>query len=316
MFFLTEDLLNSTKVRTFAPISQTTFSDADLTLILNEELQTKLVSDIQGTREDFFLTSLPQNLVAGISAYYIPARAIGNALRAVTYVDQQGNESAPLNRVPVERAYLFANANSIPIAYTIQSDQIVLLPRPSLSAGQVRVYYAQRPNQLVATTSCAKITGVSSAAGVTTFTVNTDLTLSLPVGSAVDFLRTKSPFMLWAQDVVVTAITSTTIAVQSAGVQDANLVVLPGVGDYICPAGQANIPQIPQEFHPMLAQMAAVRVMESLGDMQKYQAAAQTLQVLRKEAMKLIKNRVESAPEKVDSRGSLLGRIGSRYGLR
>jgi hypothetical protein len=316
MLFLTEDILNSAKVRTFAPISQTTFSDADLILIANEELQLKLVSDIQSIREDFFLGSTTQSLVANIGAYYIPSRAIGNALRAVTYVDSQGSESSPLNRISIDRAYLFAGTNTVPSAYYIQSDQIVLLPTPSISAGSIRQYFAQRPNQLVATASCAKITAIATVSGTTTFTVNTDLTATLAVGGTVDILRAKSPFMLTALDVPVTVISASTIAVSQSLVSDVNLGMLPAVGDYICLAGQANIAQVPQEFHPMLAQMVAIRILESLGDMNKRGAAEQTLNALRKEALKLIKNRVESAPQKVDTRGGILGRIGSRYGFR
>jgi hypothetical protein len=316
VYFLTEDLLSSIKLRTMAPISQTTFQDSDLILLLNEELQLKLVSDIQSIREDYFLTTQTQNITANISGYYFPERAIGNSLRAVSFVDAQGNESAPLNRITIDRAYLYSGQNSVPVTYYIQADQVVVLPKPSLTQGTLKLAFAQRPNQIVSTTSCAKITSVSSLAGTTTFTVNTDLTSSLSTSSYVDFLRIKSPFMLWAQDVAVTAITSSTIQVSTTSVSDANSVVLPGVGDYICPAKQANIPQIPQEFHPMLAQMVALRLMEALGDMNKYQAAERTLTILRKEAVKLIKNRVESSPEKVDTRGGLLGRIGSRYGLR
>lgn len=316
MVFFTEDILSSIKARSFAPISQTTFQDSDLIILSNEELQLKLVSDIQTIREDFFLTSQTVPLVAGINGYYIPNRAVGNALRAVTWIDSNGNESAPLNRVPVDRAYLFGSSNSVPTAFYIQADQIILLPKPSLSSGSIRIYFSQRPNQLVATTSCAKITAISTVSTTTTFTVDTDLTASLLIGANVDILRTQSPFMLWAQEVPITAITSTTIAVTAANISDVNAVVLPTVGDYVCPAKMSNIPQVPQEFHPVLSQMGTCRVLASLGDLNKHTAAKAELMELRKEAIKLIKNRVESAPEKVDSRGSLLGRIGSRYGLR
>ena len=316
MFFFTEDLLNSAKLRTLAPISQTTFQDADLILLANEELQLKLVSDIQSIREDFFLTSALINLQAGVDRYVIPNRAIGNALKAVFYVDTQGNVSSPINRIDVDKSYLFAGTNSIPSAFYFEGDEIVLAPKPSTSAGQIKVSFMQRPNQLVLTATCAKITGISSASGTTTFTVDTDLTASLSVGVNVDFLKAQSPFMLWANEVPITAITSTTIAVTQTNVNDQAGNVRPTIGDYICPAKQCNIPQVPQEFHPMLAQMVALRLMESMGDMNKYQVGAATLAAARREAIKLIKNRVESSPDKVDSRGGILGRTGNRYGLR
>lgn len=316
MFFFTEDLLNSIKLRTLAPISQTTFQDADLILLANEELQLKLVSDIQGIREDYFLNYSLSPLVSGITNYFVSNRAIGNALRVVTFVDQAGNESAPLNRVSVDRAYLFQGTNTTPTAYYLSNDQIVLLPTPSQSSGYLKQYFSQRPNQIVATSTCAKITAINTVTGTSTFTVDTDLTASLTTANKVDFLRVQSPFMLWSQEIQITAITATTIAVTSTSISDVNGLVLPTVGDYICPAKQANIPQVPQEFHPMLAQMVALRLMESLGDMNKYQAAERTLTILRKEAMKLIKNRVESSPEKVDTRGGILSRINTSSLIR
>jgi hypothetical protein len=316
VFYYTEDLTSAITLRTLAPIAQTTFQTSDLIQIANDEMQLKLVSDIQTIREDFFLQSQDQALVASQQGYYIPSRAVGNALKAVTYVDPQGNESAPLNRVPVERSYMFSSGNSVPIAFYVASDQIMLLPKPNLGQGTIRLYFFQRPNQLVSTTSCAKITSISSAGGTSAFTVNTDLTGSLSIGSTLDFLRVTNPFMLWAKDVAITAINSTTISVATTGVIDVNSNVLPTVGDYICPAGKANIPQIPQEFHPVLAQMGAVRLLAALGDLNKLAAAKQELAEVRRESVKLIKNRVESAPEKVDTRGGLMGRVGTRYGLR
>jgi hypothetical protein len=316
LFYFTEDLTAAITLRTLAPSSQTTFQTTDLIQIANDEMQLKLVSDIQVIREDFFLNSNDQTLVGSQNAYYVPNRAIGNTLKAVTFVDSQGNEGAPLNRVAVDRAYLYGQGNSSPVAFYVRADQIVLLPKPTLSSGTIRQYFFQRPNQLVATTSCAKITSVTTVGGNTSLTVNTDLSGSLSTSSNVDFLRATSPFMLWASEVPIVAINSTTITVLAANVSDVNSTVLPTVGDYICPAKQANIPQVPQEFHPVLAQMGACRVLAALGDLNKLTAAKAELQELRHEAVKLIKNRVDSAPEKVDSRGSLMGRIGNRYGLR
>lgn len=316
MYYKTEDLTNGILLRTLAPLAQATFQLSDLIQIANDEMQLKLVADIQTIREDFFLNYQDQPIVGNQSAYYIPERAIGNALQAVTYLDGMGNESAPLNRVPVDRKYMFSSSNSIPIAFFVQSDQIVLLPQPNIGKGTIRQYFFQRPGQLVPTTSCAKITSVSTVSPNTTFTVDTDLSASLMNGTKVDFLRTVNPFMLWAKDVPIISISSTTITVATSGVVDANANVLPTVGDYICPRMQTNIPQVPQEFHPVLAQMGACRILASLGDLNKLNAAKAELNEMRKEAVRLIKNRVQSAPEKVDTRGSLMGRIGSRYGLR
>lgn len=316
MFYYTEDLVTSMKLITLAPSSQQTFQDSDMIQIANDEMQLKLVSDIQSIREDFFLNYNDQTVVGSQSAYYIPTRAIGNALKSVTFLDPQGNESAPLNRIPVERAYLFGTGSVVPSAFYLQGDQVVVLPKQTNGSGTLRQYFFQRPNQIVSTTACAQITSVTSAAGITTLGVNTNLTASLTPGSTADFLRARSPFMLSALDVTIVSCSTNQMTVSTTAISDINSTVLPSVGDWICPAGKANIPQVPQEFHPVLAAMGGVRLLAALGDLNKLAAAKAELKELRMEALRIVKNRVESAPEKVDTRGSLSGRIGTRYGLR
>ena len=139
------------------------------------------------------------------------------------------------------------------------------------------------------------MTNISSANGTTTFTVNTDLTGSLSVGSKIDFLSAQSPFLLWSEDVSITAISSNTIEVATANVDNEAGTVEVQISDYICPAGYANIPMLPYEFHPVLAQMVAVRMLAGLGDLQKWQAAKAELSEVRSESKALIKNRVETS---------------------
>lgn len=305
MSFLIEDILESVKSRSFVPISQTTFQDADLVTILDEELKLKVVADLLAVREDFFFYRKAVSIVANKQLYFIPTKAVGNALKALFYVDTAGNHHL-LTRRDIDDLPTFSQATGDPLHFYFEGDQVGLFPYPSSSGGSLLFVYARKPNQLALTTACAKITSVSSLSGTTTFTVDTDLTASLTTASFVDFLRGQSPFSLWADTVAVTAITSTTIAVLTTGVDDVDGSVVPIANDYICPAGYANIPMIPEEFHPVLAQMGAVRVLAALGHMAKWQTAKAELGEIRKEALKLVKNRAESAPDKVYRKNPLL----------
>ena len=305
MGYLTEDLINSVKIRTFAPISQNTLTDADLLTIANEELSLRLVSDILGVREDFFLTNETVAIVANEDHYAIPTRAIGSALKAVFYVDAGGNKTI-IPRIEVDRSQTTSDSSGEPQKYYLEGDEIVLLPTPSLSSGSLLFSYFQRPNELVETASCAKITGSSELSGTVTFTVDTDLTTTLLVGDTVDFLNGSPPFLLWAKDVAVTAVTATTIDVALADVDDVQGAVLPLTGDYICLSGTANIPMVPVEFHAVLAQMTACRVLLALGHAEKMQMAKAELEQMRREALKLVKNRVELSALKVTGRSGLV----------
>jgi hypothetical protein len=303
--FLVEDLIQSAKDRTLAPISQNTFETADLVRIHNEEMLLKLVSDIMSVREDFFLSTKTTSLVGGVARYQIPKRAVGNTLKAVFFQSSTTSERK-LEKVDVEDRDGFAGQTGDPECFYLEGDEVVLLPTPAASSGSLIFSYYAKPNRLIETSSCAKITNVSSAGGLTTFTVDTDLSADLSVGDKVDFLSGVSPYLLWADEVSITAITASTIEVATTSVDNEAGTVEPQDDDYICPTGYANIPMIPEEFHPVLAQMGAVRVLAALGHLDKWQAAKAELQELRKESLRLIKNRVESSPDMVVHRNGLV----------
>lgn len=301
MSYLVEDLVESIKTRSLAPISQTTFDDDKLILMANEELQLKLVSDLVVVREDFFLAEESVSLIQDVANYGLPSRAIGNAIKQVFFVPAGLTTRIPLERVDSDRAQAYDTSSAQPEKFYLLGDEIVLLPTPSQSSGTVLFVYPASPNALTATENCTKITAVAS----NVFTVDTDLTASLIVGSYVDFVSAKSPFKLWTYRTAITAISSTSITVTLADVINAASTVEPQVGDYICASGNANIPQIPIAYHSVLAQMVVVRLMESLGDINKLNASIATLTAMRSEASKLVRNRVENSPAKVNGRNKI-----------
>jgi hypothetical protein len=310
MAFLTEDLVESVKSRSFIPISQSTFTDLQIIALLNEELRLSLVADILGAREDFFLATKSTPIVANKDHYLIPPLSIGNNLKAVFLVDVNGNRSM-LERRDVDRSDEFSGHSGDPEKFYFEGDEIVLMPKPSVATGSILYSYFRKPNQLCSTSACAKITAISTLAGLTTFTVDTDLTATLAVGALVDFLRGKNPHTLWSEEVAIVAIDATTIAVLESDIADVDGTVEPVVGDYICPAGFANIVMVPEEFVPALAQMGAARVLAALGDLNKWQSAKAIADQMRMEALKLIRQRVESSPE-MHSRDSALSRAFGR----
>lgn len=298
MAFLVEDLIESVKDRSFAPISQSTFQDADILRILNEELSLGLVSKIQKQREDFFITRSSTALVGGKDHYLIPKRAVGNALKAL-FINDTGGNLRLLTRREIDRIAEYTTTPGESSEFYFEGDQIVLVHPPATGGTSSLLFvYSRRPNKLVLTDTCAQIVSVASLSGTTTFTVDTDLTATLSIGDTVDFLRQDSPFALWAEEVAITAITASTIAVLTTGVDDVDGSVEPGADDYICPAGFSNIPMIPEEFHPVLAEMGACRMLRSMGDLNKFQTSAAILNQMMSEALDLIKNRAESSPQR------------------
>lgn len=307
MSYFVEDLLESIKNRSMAPIAQSTFDDEKLLALADEELQLKLVSNLIQVREDFFLTEEFQDLIASVKNYGIPSRAIGNALKQVFYRADGSEQDIPLVRVDVERIQDFdeGSTGKQPQKFYFLGDEIVLLPKPSESSGELKFVFPANPNTLTLTSNCAKITSKSSASTTATFMVDTDLTSSLSVGDYVDFLSVQSPFKLWAYRVPITQITSSQIDVALSNVVNAANTIEPQADDYICPSGTSNIPQIPLAFHPVLAQSVVVRLMEALGDLNKMNAAKATLAEMELKASNLIKNRVENSLKRIVQRNQL-----------
>ncbi len=293
--FLVEDLIESAKDRSFVPISQSTFENADILRIGNEEIL-RVVASIIRKREDFFYARQTTTLVAGKDHYLIPKHASGNSLKALFWVS--GSDKRLLTRRDIDELADFSSAQGESGSFYFEGDEIVLVNPPG-SGDSLLFVFSRRPNRLALTEDCAKISSVSSVGGTTTFTVDTDLTASLSVGSDVDFLRATSPFTLWSEAVNVTAITTTTIAVLTADIYDVDgSTVEPAATDYICPTGYANIPMLPIEFHAVLAQRMACRMLGSMGQLEKLQAAKFELKEIEDAALAIIKNRAESAPER------------------
>lgn len=82
-------------------------------------------------------------------------------------------------------------------------------------------------------------------------------------------------------------------------------------GDYITKAEETIVPNIPTEYHPLLAQMVSVACMEGMADDQQKKSAEATLAKMEKDILKITTNRVEGAPKKIKNRhGTLNAALG------
>lgn len=304
MKLITEDLIESIKDRSFVPVSQQTFTEERILSLVNQEFMTKMIPLIQSIKEDFFLSSERVSVTSGVSRYAVPERATGNALKAVILVDSNGTRIGPLAKLQVNSLPGGDNTGT-PSGFYVVGDEIALYPTPGASFS-LEMWYFERVNDLVLTTSCAKITAINESSPNVTFTVDTDQTASWTTATKVDILSAKSPFRLWAKDVTIGAITSSSITVTIASVDTESGAVGPEVGDYICLAQTANYPMIPSEMHPVLAQMCAVRILRSIGDMNRTRDAESELQSMAASTVKLISNRIEGSPDLIVNNYSFL----------
>lgn len=297
MAYTVEDLYTSAKRRALIPSAQVTFQPADLIAMANEELQSYLVPLITSQREDYFIAHYDVTILGGVIQYRLPTRAVGQALRMAHLVDTQGmlqpfpriaRES--LSGAPAGGFYL--DGNVLQIA-TDNADQVGQLGKV------IRMTYFLRPNSLVASTAVGVITAintgtrqvtVASAPGTFTSSVLYDLVRGIPgfESLAIDQAASINGSVL-----------------TFASVLPADLLI----GDVVALAGQSNIPQVPAEAHPLLAQRLAVKCLEALGDAEQIQIAGGVLGRMDQDFVKLIAPRVAGNVEAIVNRRSIFRTI-------
>jgi hypothetical protein len=126
-------------------------------------------------------------------------------------------------------------------------------------------------------------------------------------GATVDLLQTKGGHKHRAIDIVLppNSISNTVIAFPSSSIPtDPNN--LPIVGDYICLANECIIPQVPSDLHSGLAERTCARILAALGDQTGLQASMAKIADIQANEITLLDNRVESSPQKIIARNSIL----------
>lgn len=298
MSWTTTDLLNSIKKRGLIPTSQTTFQDVDLLRFANEELQMQIVPMLMSIREEFFVESTDQALVAAQANYNIPTRAIGRKLKELLYLDAGGMVRMVPRLDHEDYAELgFQLEMSEPQMYYLQADDIYIVPQPASSpVGSLRFFYFQRPNDLVTVAETAKIASFDLVAK--TVIVNA-VPSTFATSTLCDIVAGVPGFRNRSIDNAITNITSTTLTLTT---MPSNLQV----GDYLCLSGQSPLPQIPVELHPILAERVVVKVLQALNDAQGAQMAQMKLQEMEPKVLGLLTERVEGSPRKISSNRNIM----------
>lgn len=296
--YLTSDTLIASVVRRAAiPQSQVTFQTADFLAFANEELAIGIVPSVLQFHQEFFVNSSTVPLVANVSSYEIPSRAIGNKLRSVFYVDTNGNYREMARISPDDLPYFAKRDYSgFPGVFYLQNNNVVLVPSIGSNVnGSLYLSYFQRPNQMVDSSRVANITAIDYATGDITVGETPSVFAN---GLMYDLVETNGGHKCVAQDVSATAVNPTTNVISfGAGNVPASL----SIGDWVCLAGETYIPQIPDELHPVLAQRIACRCLEALDDAQGLQNANQKLLEMEQKIGNVIDNRTEGQPQKVNN---------------
>lgn len=159
-WFTSDDLIAAVKRKISFPISQNTFSEADILAFANEEMFIAQVPSVLQYHEEYFVFRKSTPLVPNISRYTIPNRAIGMKLRDLMWSDASGNFFEMTRISASDKAFFQRNigANQAIHKFYLEGNDVVLTPSVVGGVtGSLNFFIFLRPNQLVANSRAATV---------------------------------------------------------------------------------------------------------------------------------------------------------------
>lgn len=286
----TLDLIKSIRVRGMFPdASKGTLSAENILLVASEELKMSIVPLIMSVREKYYETFIDYNIESGRSIYDIPKRATGSIATLVQYL----RDTFVSNLLPIDPCDVNGtNQGAYPRGFYFENDKIVIYPTPDTSQGSIRIRYCQRPSNLCETSSSCQITEVDYANATITVTAIPEDWSS---GELVDFISNRSPYTPYSIDQEISVIsidnnaptTGQTISFSSLPLDRESRQIV-SVGDWISRAETTPLPEIIDDFFPVLVMATICRLHDALGDDQRLATAKGEYEYLSKSLVKLL----------------------------
>jgi len=300
-------LIDCIKRRASIPENQATFESDDFLAFADEELLLGIVPAIMSLHEDYFLFEIPITLVKGKTEYEIPSRAAGNKLRDLQYKPNP-NTFIEMTRIGIGDRFDNGGMMTDLRRYYVKNNKVVISNTLSDSAGELVFVFYIKPSQIVLEDRIGIIQGINDLNNGKTEIVINAVPDNFSTSILYDVYKSESPSTILKIDMKPLTINTISRSVTF------NTVDIPDelkVGDHLAQAGESTIAQIPNEFHAMLEQMVACRILEAQGDTAGLQNALLKLQQMQNSGANLIDNRIDDAPQKIINRHSLL-RSGTR----
>lgn len=305
----TDALIKSVRRRAMIPEDSSAFPDEDIIEIMNEEMDEQIISKVLVTNEEHLVDDLEIPIENDKTEYKIPYRAVGNKLRDLAYLDGS-NSHYELSRISLEELsdYRRSTTSYNRDVFYVKGDSVNLLDLRLNDYETLVFYYYLRPNVLVKEEDCGVITSINITTGEVALNRFPSDFSNIP---DMDFVGKKSPNTIKKYDVSPSSVNSST---KTVTFDPADLPDDLEVGDYLCQAEESPVPNIPTEFHPILAQATAVHILESLGDTEGLANASRKLESMIKDIVQITNDRVEGAPQKINPRHTPLAQT-SLHGL-
>jgi hypothetical protein len=288
----TDELVKSVRRRISLPTANAILTEDEVVAICTDELQNYLVPKMMATREEYFVRHqdfvLSDYRTEQEIAIPIPYDAIGSKLRDVCI--KTGSQFNPIPRMEIEDLYRGSFTST---GYYIEDSFIKIYP-VTINVTEIRIYYFARPQDLILTTRAAIVREIREDNRIIVSRVPSHFS----VGDEYSLINSKQPFNIY-KTVIIEEKNGTLLTLDdTTGIQ---------VGTWLCLQGESPVPQVPVEAHSVLAQMAAVKCLESMGDQQGMVSAQAKLDRDLESLFVYIGPRVDSAPVKIVGRHSPRG---------
>lgn len=272
---------------------------------LNNKLQTVFEDLVLKVRAGYWLKSLLYTAVANDSRYQVPDRAIGGVLEKVEVATISTGPFYKLDEVPaaIEQDYRQTSPGN-PYVFTMQSDQVDVIPTPALGLF-IKLSYYIRPSRLVPSQSDPNgtVRGLITAVdpNARTITVNAvpfDQSLTVPVAitsanQRIDVVRATG----WHELQLVSAAQTLSGSVFTVGGTDSMLDIK--AGDFVRAADQTDWPCLPDDFHEVLANVAAAEILRQMARRDQARDRDEKNQSGLERFRSLITPRVKSEPKQI-----------------
>lgn len=315
-----DQLIKSVRKRTTVPDDTSSFTDTDILETIDEELNVQVLPTLLKLHAEHLVVTVdvPRN---ASGAYEIPYRAVGNTVRDVSLIN--GSNTYELAQISVGALPDYSDhINSLQELdlFYVESNKIKLVS-PTRSYSSIRIKYHLRPNFLTKLDKAGIIDSIVADTNADTLTLTLSQTgKNFTENLTYDLVGNRTPnkikdFDLTPASLTINSVGGTgTIVFTLSDVEDYEDLI---VGDYVTVAGETPVPNIPTEMHPVLAQGAAIQVLDSLGDFEALARAEKRMMEMSAATQGLVDDRVELAPKKIRPRhGTLQSRRGRYRGNR
>lgn len=305
-----QEIAEVRRIGAFNDVESEGKTDADIINALDLVMLDELVPSINMLQEEYLVRNLDVNTVADQEFVDLPARAVGNMLRDIWISATDGSAARHLPQLNRENRPFYGNTTyDYPSGFYMQGDHVVLVPKIA-GAKTLHMSYMFRPGQLVKSDAYRTVSSIDSTTGIT---VDSTVPTAWTTANTFDVHSPKSGAENRVFGYAASTVSGTTITFTTAIDGTVSNTFAVEVGDYVCLAETAAIPSLPRELHPVLAQAATCRLLESDGDAVALQIARQTLARQIQAFTRMMDSRVEGKPHKTPNRNSFLSR---QYGGR